>query len=354
MKHKSLYALIALAIAGGAATGTAQAVDYGNWYLAPRIGVVIPDSHRQTQNSLLGGFGVGFWVNPNFAADIQYTITNADYKNSSPFATRQWETQGLDVAGRYFFGTPDTSWRPFVMGSIGAVSHRAFMAQNGWGPAVAVGVGVQHALSDNIALRGEVDYRRNRDTVSIPGRASYGDVLATLGLVISMNHPAPPPPAPAPEAAPPPPPPPPPPAAEPPAPQKVVIELRGVQFQFDRPRPGQTDLNGILDKPVSDSVAILDQAADTLKRYPDTQIQIDGYTDSIGSQAYNLKLSDRRAEFVAKYLTAHGVPASQISGTKGLGKDDPVASNATAEGRERNRRVEFKVQNAGSMEQPQQ
>ena len=350
MKHKSLYALIALAIAGGVATGKAQAVDYSNWYLAPRIGVVIPDSHRQTQNSLLGGFGVGFWVNSNFAADIQYTITNADYKNSSPFATRQWETQGLDVAGRYFFGTPDTNWRPFLMGSIGAVSHRAFMAQDGWGPAVAVGVGVQHALSDNIALRGEVDYRRNRDTVSIPGRASYGDVLATLGLVISMNHPAPPPPTPAPVVAPPPPPP----AAQPPAPQKVVIELRGVQFQFDRPRPGQTNLNGILDKPVSDSVAILDQAADTLKRYPDTQIQIDGYTDSIGSQAYNMKLSDRRAEFVAKYLTAHGVPASQISGTKGFGKDDPVASNATAEGRERNRRVEFKVQNAGSMEQPQQ
>jgi len=355
MKHKSLYALIALAIAASAATGTAQAVDYGNWYLAPRIGVVIPDSHRQTQNSLLGGFGVGFWVNPNFAADIEYTINNADYKNSSPFATKQWETQGLDVAGRYFFGTPDTSWRPFVMGSFGAVHHAAaFQAPRGWGPAVAVGVGVQYAMSNSIALRGEVDYRRNRDTVSIPGRASYGDVLATVGLVISMNHPAPPPPAPAPEAAPPPPPPPPPPAAEPPAPQKVVIELRGVNFQFDRPRPGQTDINGILDKPVADSVAILDQAADTLKRYPDTQIQIDGYTDSIGSQAYNLKLSDRRAEFVANYLTAHGVPASQITGTKGFGKSDPVASNKTAEGRMRNRRVEFKVENAGSMEQPPQ
>ena len=355
MKHKSLYALIALAIAGGAVTSSAQAVDYGNWYLAPRIGVVIPDSHRQTQNSLLGGFGVGFWVNPNFAADIEYTITNADYKNSSPFATRQWETQGLDVAGRYFFGTPDTSWRPFLMGSIGGVSHRAFMAQNGWGPAVAVGVGVQYAMSDSIALRGEVDYRRNRDTVSIPGRASYGDVLATVGLVISMNKPVPAPAAPV-EAAPAEaaPPPPPPPVAEPPAPQKVVIELRGVQFQFDRPRPGQTDLNGILDKPVSDSVAILDQAADTLKRYPDVKIQIDGYTDSIGSQAYNLKLSDRRAEFVANYLTAHGVPASQIDGTKGFGKLDPVASNKTAEGRTRNRRVEFKVENAGGMEQPQQ
>ena len=212
------------------------------------------------------------------------------------------------------------------------------------------GVGLQYALTPSLGMRLEAERYRIDDAVG-----NKGDIdLLSVGLIYRFGGEAPPPPPPPPEAAPAPPPPPPPPAAEPPAPQKVVIELRGVQFQFDRPRPGQTDLNGILDKPVSDSVAILDQAADTLKRYPDTQIQIDGYTDSIGSQAYNLKLSDRRAEFVAKYLTAHGVPASQISGTKGFGKDDPVASNATAEGRERNRRVEFKVQNAGSMEQPQQ
>lgn len=211
------------------------------------------------------------------------------------------------------------------------------------------GVGLQYDFVESFAMRVEAERYRINDAVG-----NKGDIdLLSLGLIYRFGGETPAP-APAPEAAPPPPPPPPPPVAEPPAPQKVVIELRGVQFQFDRPRPGQTDLNGILDKPVSDSVAILDQAADTLKRYPDVKIQIDGYTDSIGSQAYNLKLSDRRAEFVANYLTAHGVPASQITGTQGYGKNDPVASNATAEGRERNRRVEFKVENAGGMEQPQQ
>ena len=130
-----------------------------------------------------------------------------------------------------------------------------------------------------------------------------------------------------------------------------MIELRGVHFQFGRPMPGQTDVNGILDKPVGDSVAILDQAADTLKRYPDMQVQIDGYTDSIGSQAYNLKLSERRAEFVKNYLIAHGVSASQIVAAKGYGKEDPKASNATADGRAQNRRVEFKVENPNQMSQ---
>ena len=212
------------------------------------------------------------------------------------------------------------------------------------------GVGLQYALTHSLGMRLEAERYRIDDAVG-----NKGDIdLLSVGLIYRFGGEAPlPPPPPPPEAAPAPPPPPPP-AAEPPAPQKVVIELRGVNFQFDRPRPGQTDINGILDKPVADSVAILDQAADTLKRYPDTQIQIDGYTDSIGSQSYNLKLSDRRAEFVANYLTAHGVPASQITGTKGFGKNYPVASNKTAEGRMRNRRVEFKVQNASSMEQPPQ
>ena len=54
MKRKSLYALIALAVTG-AGMGTAQAVDYGNWYIAPRLGVLVPDSKRDTQNSVLGG-----------------------------------------------------------------------------------------------------------------------------------------------------------------------------------------------------------------------------------------------------------------------------------------------------------
>lgn len=338
MKRKSLYALIALIVAGSS-IGTAQAVDYGNWYIAPRLGVLVPDSKRDTQNSVLAGLGVGFWVNPKFAVDLEYTINDADYKSSSPYATRQWQTQSVGVTGRYFLGDEQgyDGWRPYVAGGLDFVGHDAFMSRSGWGPGFLVGGGVQRALTDRVALRGEIDYRWNRDTVSLPTTSNYGDWAATLGLVISMAPPPPPPPA----VAPPP----------EPAAHKVVIELRGVNFQFDRPRPGQTDINGILNKPISDSVAILDQAADTLKRYPNVEIKIDGYTDSIGSQAYNLKLSDRRAEFVKHYLVSHGVAESQIIGTKGYGKLDPVASNATAEGRSRNRRVEFKVENPGQMGQ---
>ena len=71
-------------------------------------------------------------------------------------------------------------------------------------------------------------------------------------------------------------------------------------------------------------------------------LEVDGYTDSIGSDAYNEKLSLRRANAVKEYLQQHGVAASRMT-VKGFGKSNPVASNATPEGRAQNRRVELVV-----------
>ncbi len=85
---------------------------------------------------------------------------------------------------------------------------------------------------------------------------------------------------------------------------------------------------------------ILDEAARILKENPSINVQVQGYTDAIGSVEYNLKLSDRRAATVKNYLVAQGVSASRLT-TKGFGKSNPVASNDTADGRAQNRRVEL-------------
>jgi OOP family OmpA-OmpF porin len=85
---------------------------------------------------------------------------------------------------------------------------------------------------------------------------------------------------------------------------------------------------------------VLDEAADTIKANPNAKIQVNGYCDSIGSAAYNLKLSQRRAEAVANYLTNKGVSASQLT-AQGFGKTNFVATNRTREGRAQNRRVEL-------------
>ena len=76
--------------------------------------------------------------------------------------------------------------------------------------------------------------------------------------------------------------------------------------------------------------------------YPDLKLQIEGYTDSIGSDEYNQTLSDKRAEAVRDYLVSSGVSMNNVA-ARGMGKADPVADNSTAAGRQLNRRVEMIV-----------
>ncbi|HLK21014.1 MAG TPA: OmpA family protein [Bryobacteraceae bacterium] len=76
--------------------------------------------------------------------------------------------------------------------------------------------------------------------------------------------------------------------------------------------------------------------------HPGLRLEVDGYTDSIGSDAYNLKLSDERAGSVQQYLVQQGLAPDSVT-AKGFGKEDPVASNSTAAGRQANRRVELVV-----------
>jgi outer membrane protein OmpA-like peptidoglycan-associated protein len=77
-----------------------------------------------------------------------------------------------------------------------------------------------------------------------------------------------------------------------------------------------------------------------LQQYPERRVVIEGHTDSVGSEAYNLDLSQRRADAVRDFLLQQGVQARQMA-TRGYGKASPVASNGTAEGRQQNRRVEL-------------
>jgi outer membrane protein OmpA-like peptidoglycan-associated protein len=84
----------------------------------------------------------------------------------------------------------------------------------------------------------------------------------------------------------------------------------------------------------------LNSVATVLKKYNKTSITITGFTDNVGSSAYNQDLSERRAQSVGQYLIGQGISPNRIY-TKGLGMRNPVASNSTAEGRAMNRRVEI-------------
>ena len=125
-------------------------------------------------------------------------------------------------------------------------------------------------------------------------------------------------------------PPPPPPPAPAPAPVEEKIVLNGIRFDFDKS----------VIKP--EFVPVLDEAVDILKKHADKKVEIQGHTDSIGTEAYNEKLGMRRADSVKNYLVDKGVTAENLS-TVSFGESNPVADNGTKEGRAMNRRVEFKV-----------
>jgi outer membrane protein OmpA-like peptidoglycan-associated protein len=86
----------------------------------------------------------------------------------------------------------------------------------------------------------------------------------------------------------------------------------------------------------------LAKVAGILLAYPDLRLEVDGHTDSVGSDAYNQQLSERRAAAVRDYLVQQGLPISSAT-VMGFGKTQPVVSNATAGGRQQNRRVELVV-----------
>ncbi len=86
----------------------------------------------------------------------------------------------------------------------------------------------------------------------------------------------------------------------------------------------------------------LDKVAQSMVQYPNSLIDVYGHTDSTGSASYNLDLSKRRADSVARYLSSRGVSSARIQ-TQGMGENYPVADNTTPEGRALNRRVEIKI-----------
>jgi outer membrane protein OmpA-like peptidoglycan-associated protein len=164
---------------------------------------------------------------------------------------------------------------------------------------------------------------------AVQGGADFGlsGYLDPYRFIVSLSYamPAVLPPQP-PRIAHAPPPPPPPPPVPPPAKKKIV--LRGVHFDFDK---------AVIR---SDSLAILREAANTLKENPAVHVVVEGYTDSQGTEAYNQRLSLRRAEAVKAYLVKLGVAADRLT-VRGKGESQPVASNDTEEGRAENRRVEL-------------
>jgi len=395
MNRKGLYFLIALALGGvgavhaqdaaapapadSAATSAPVSSFDDRWYIAPMVGGYYNDHDRNTNSrQVFYGIGFGRFFTPNISIDAFVDRTKRKL-DAGPAAgggqsNSKWSNNDVGVTARFYYGDWN-SFRPYLLAGIMGSQHQD-PYDHGWSPAAQLGLGVSKTITDSTDIRVEAGYRYDRDdkTSDNPAFAAtaghgrsigYGDEFLGLSIVSRFGAPAA---APAPVAA-----------APAPAdcstqdsdhdgvndcddkcpntpagtivgpdgcPQKVVIDLRGVNFKFDFPKKGHvkaSEIGKALAVPTADSLAVLNQAVDTLQRYPQVHVTVAGYTDSKGSDAYNQSLSERRAQIVYSYLTSHGIDASRLDGPIGHGKNDPIGDNATDAGRAQNRRTELQV-----------
>ncbi|MBF6026698.1 OmpA family protein [Pseudomonas sp. P115] len=114
--------------------------------------------------------------------------------------------------------------------------------------------------------------------------------------------------------------------------KEETIVIRDVHFQFDSAKLTAADKT------------TLDTIATRLKQEaPSAQLRVSGHTDSVGNDAYNQRLSEKRAHSVTDYLISAGVPRSNFVSVTGAGESHPVADNKTADGRALNRRTEIQI-----------
>lgn len=254
-----------------------------------------------------------------------------------------------------------------LFAKIGGASHDAHVSvhalangaklgnANDNGQEYAAGGGIE-ANIQNVSIRGEYQYIDAADGVWIATLAAIWHVRWGGSHAVAAAPPPAPAPAPAPAVA-----------AAPAAPVKCPDADRDGVCDADDACPNtppgkrvdtagcdcdytlQTHFATNSAELTAADKASLDQLADTLnsQKLKFVSGEIDGYTDSTGSDAYNLGLSKRRADAVAQYLNGKGVTTGQRFGTRGYGEASPIADNGTADGRAQNRRVVIRRTDCG-------
>ncbi|MDB5987656.1 MAG: hypothetical protein JWR16_2709 [Nevskia sp.] len=332
----------------------AQAADDGfddRFYFAPMGSYALTPNSSHLDNGIGGRLVVGKSVVPHLGFDLIGSYIH--YQGKTETVSNGGGLCGVPVVGAL---CPDQQVHQASssVADVGA-GINAFLFRSNHGIYAHVdamdgnkfvydgGLGYDLALiHQGLGLRAEALYHKES--------SRKGEPLFNLGLFIPIGDPptAPaPPPEPEPVAVVPaqePPPPPPPPPCETPTPGTPInlagckngdtIVLRGVNFEFNS---ANLTVN---------AKTLLDEVAQALTARADLKVEVDGHTDGIGSVNYNQKLSERRADSVKTYLVGKGLDGGRLS-AKGFGKSMPIADNATAEGRDLNRRVELKVIDAG-------
>ncbi|ACE83116.1 OmpA family protein [Cellvibrio japonicus] len=289
-------------------------------------------NHLKCDKSDTGyGLFIGYDINPRWAIETSFNDigdTTATYSN----AHLDGDLSQIDISVKYAYPIYQNL---SLYGKVGAAywdakakGQNVSFSDTGVSP--LLGAGLELIISEH--WKGRIEYQYiDRIGNNLMGKASPNK----LGLALIWNFPLrkhkPAKPEPVivyqPVEAPPPP------VEKPVTEQRIVIDenLGGALFEFNKSEIRNT--------------AAIQPVIDVLLEDPSLYVNVIGHTDSKGSEEYNQRLSQTRANVVAKYLNSKGVSLSRIK-VFGMGEDQPVADNSTEEGRAQNRRVEFIISNS--------
>ncbi|NLD14713.1 MAG: OmpA family protein [Gammaproteobacteria bacterium] len=287
------------------------------------------DSAREMDNGNLYGGSVSYFLTEAVSLGLSY---GEYHRIDSKYKIEQNNTKRKKVNGSlatldatYHFRSANDALRPYLSAGLGHQSLsnvEGAYSKSGNGrdrtTMALVGAGAKYYFGENFFVRAGVEGMHGLDN-------HQSEWMAGLGLGLNFGGAAKPAPAvvveePAPVVY-----------EEPVQPETVRVELE-VLFDFDKAN-------------VKDgSYADIQNLAEFMKQYPQLTTTVEGHTDSVGPDAYNQKLSERRANAVRQVLVdQYGVESDRVSSV-GYGESRPIADNATAEGRALNRRVEAAVE----------
>ena len=333
----------------------------GHFYIGPEVGGIVASGDRGTkEHDWVYGADLGYNISANWTLDAN--LNTVRLKDEYDPGHLRMYAASLDVL-RVF--NRSSTFTPYIAAGAGVLHYDSpfnVPGHDDFFPEAGVGAFIKlwenSNASSSFSLKPDIRVRWDDD-----GNTGHlRDYIYTMSFVWSFGPGTPPPPPPPPAPAPPPPPqaspaPPPPPVTTipdsdgdgvpdnidrcPDTPHGVAVDKFGCPLKSSIVLEGVTfETNSAI--LTADSRAPLNEVADGMVKHPRLKVELQGYTDSTGSDKYNLILSDKRANSVRSYLLSQGVHPEQLM-AKGFGKADPVESNATPEGRARNRRVVMKV-----------
>lgn len=276
------------------------------WYTSVQLGTTFADADDFDIGGA-GYFSFGKGLTKHFRLEVSGFYSNLSLDGSDE--GDDYEKWGLGVDGLYSFN-PGSDLEFFGIGALHGVNVN-IGGFNYNSPQIDLGVGALLPLSDNFMLRGEYRYRMDFHAQEFDNSYTFYDHVLTIGAHIpfgSISKTK---------------------STAPQAGDKYV--LPATSFALDSARLTASAKN------------TLNRVAQTLKDNPKVELEIGGHADDSGAKQYNLELSRKRAESVRDYLVSQGISKSRL-GTRAYGETRPVADNATAAGRMRNRRVELTVQ----------